>query len=62
MAIGIVLSNIVAILFDRFMGSKFFEPDLEVMVKNGFIMIDEDRGRDMHGIDKHQSLLDPTLF
>jgi hypothetical protein len=30
-------------------------------MKTGFIIIDEDRGSDMHGIDESQSFFNPTL-
>jgi hypothetical protein len=32
MGIGIIFSDIVTILFNRFMGSEFLKPDLEIMV------------------------------
>ena len=61
MRIGIVFAVIVTVLFNRLMRSKFLEPDLEIMVKAGFIVIDEDGSSDMHGIDQNQSFLNTTL-
>jgi len=41
MGIRIVFSDIVTILFNGLMRSKLLEPDLKVMVKTRFIIIDE---------------------
>ena len=62
MGIGIILPDIMAILFNRLVGSKLLKPDLEIMMQTLFIIIDENRGSDMHGIDEHQTFLDATLF
>src|SRR5512139_1124619 len=62
MGIGIIFADIVAVLFNWLMGSKLLEPDLKVVVKAGFIIVDENRSGNMHGIDQHQSLFDPALF
>jgi hypothetical protein len=61
MGIGIILSDVVTILFYRFMRSKFLEPDLEITVKARFIIIDENGSSDMHGIDQNQSFTNATL-
>ncbi len=42
MRIGIILADIVTILFNRLMGSKLLKPNLKVMMKSGFVIIDED--------------------
>jgi hypothetical protein len=51
----------VTVLFNGLMGSKLLKPDLEIMVKAGFIIINEDGSSDMHGIDQHQSFLNTTF-
>ncbi len=61
MGIGIVLAVIVTILRNRLMRSELLQPDFEIMVKAGFVIIDEDGSRDMHGIDQNQSFLNATL-
>ena len=56
MGISIVLADIVAILLYRLMRSKLLKPDLEIMVKTGFIIVNEDGSSDMHGIFYSESL------
>jgi hypothetical protein len=40
---------------------EFFEPDVVVVMEAGFIVIDEDAGGDVHGVDEAESFADPTL-
>jgi hypothetical protein len=39
-SVGIVFSHIVAILGHRFVGGKFLQPNLVIVVKPGFVVID----------------------
>ena len=41
MGVGIILTHIMAILGNRFMGRQFFQPDVIVMVQSGFIVVDK---------------------
>lgn len=55
MPIGIIFTGIVAILRDGFMRCKLFKPDLKIIMKALFVVIDENGGRDVHGVDEHHS-------
>src|SRR4030042_4881346 len=61
MGIGIILAHIVTILFTGLMRSKLLKPNLEIVVKARFIIIDEDGSSDMHGIDQHQPFFNTAL-
>ncbi len=61
--IAIVLPGlIVAIPTERLMGGKFFQPVLKIPMESPFIVINEDRGGDMHGIYEGETLLDTTFM
>ena len=51
MGIGVILADVVAIPGDRGVGGQVFQPDLVVVMQPGLIVIDEDAGGDVHGID-----------
>jgi hypothetical protein len=59
--IGIILTNIVMILGYRFMGRQFLQPDIVIVVQAALIVINENAGCDVHGIDQYQPLLDPAF-
>jgi hypothetical protein len=44
------------------MGGKLFQPGLIVSVQPGFIIINEDRCRNMHRVDKNKTFLNSTLL
>ena len=62
MGIRVVLTHIVLVLRNRFMGCQFLQPEFIVVMKAGFIVINKDRGRNMHGIDKDKPLLDSAIL
>jgi hypothetical protein len=61
MGVGVVLAGIVAILGDRFMRGELLKPDIEVLVQATFIVVDEDRCRDVHGVRKDDAFLDAAF-
>jgi hypothetical protein len=58
MGVGVVLGAIVTVLTVRFFRREFLEPFFEIGMEAAFVVIDEDAGRDVHGIDQTQTLLD----
>jgi hypothetical protein len=61
MGIRVVLTHVMPVLGHGFMGSQFLQPDLIVVMQAGFIVINENRGRDVHGIDEDKAFLDVAL-
>jgi hypothetical protein len=60
--IGILLAGaVMPVLADGLMRRQAFQPFLISMVEAGFIVIDEHRGGDVHGIDQHKALFYATL-
>ena len=43
------------------MGGQLFQPDLVVVVQPGLIVIDEDAGGDVHGVDQDQAFGDAAV-
>src|SRR4030067_3145761 len=62
MCIRIIFTYVMTIMRNGLMGSKLLQPDIEIMVKTGFIVVDKDRSSNVHRIDQNQSLPDPALF
>ena len=56
--VGVVLRAIVTVLAVRFFRGELFQPFFEIGVESTFVVIDEDAGRDVHGIDQTQSFFD----
>src|SRR3972149_6222299 len=61
MGIGIIFAVIVSVLGDRFVWSQFFKPNVKVVMKTGFIIINKNGRRNVHRADENEPLLDPTL-
>jgi hypothetical protein len=59
--IGIVFSDVVAILGDGLMRSQLFQPDVVVMMQTCFIVVDKYGGSDVHGIAEYKTFPDPTF-
>lgn len=59
--VGVVLTSVVPVLRIRLLRREFLEPDLEVLMKAGLVVIDEDTRRNVHGIDQAESLPDPAF-
>ena len=51
MGVGVVFPHVVAVLGDWCMGGQLLQPDLVAVMQPGLIVIDEDAGGDVHGID-----------
>ena len=63
MGVGIILASaVVPILAYRFVRREFFKPRFVIVVQAAFVVVDEHRGGDMHGIDEAKPLLDSALF
>jgi hypothetical protein len=60
--IGIVFTNVVAILVNRFMGSDRFKPYIEIIMESWLIIVNKYRSSDMHGIYEGESLPNATLI
>ena len=59
MGIAVILTGaVVAVLRERFMGGKFFQPFIVVLELAGFGIVDVDRDGNMHGVDQTESLLE----
>jgi len=52
----------MAILRNRVMRCELFEPDIKVMVKAGFVIVDEHGGRYVHGVAEQQTILYSALL
>src|SRR5450830_974597 len=60
--VGIVLAGVVvAPLRDRVVGDERLEETLVIAVKAGLVVVDEDRGRDVHRVDEAESFPNPAL-
>jgi len=55
--VGVDFAGVVVIERDGFVGSEFFKPDVEVVVKAGFIVVDKNTGGDVHGVDEAEAFL-----
>ncbi len=63
MRIGIILARqIVPVLRKRLVGRKRLQPFFVIVMKAGFVVIDEDRGGDVHSIYKRQALGDAAFL
>ena len=59
MGVGVVLAGaVVVVVLYGLVGGEFLEPDFVVVVEAAFVVIDEDGGGDVHGIDEAEALLD----
>ncbi len=60
--VTIVLAGlIVAVATEGSVGRKIFKPAPEILMESPLVIIDEDGGRDVHGIDEAESLLDAAV-
>lgn len=55
-------SPVVVISAQRLMGGEIFQPAFKIPMQARFIVIDEDRGGDVHGIDEGEALLNATFM
>ena len=56
--VGVVLRTIVTVLVVRFFRRELLKPLFEIGMETTFVVIDEDAGRDVHGVDQTQSFFD----
>jgi hypothetical protein len=52
----------MAVLGHRFVRGKLLQPDLVIMVKSSFVVIDENGSRDVHGVHQDQAFSDAAFF
>ena len=53
--VGVVLAAVVPVLIVGLLRREFFQPDLEVVMQAGFVVVDEDGGSDVHGVDQAEA-------
>jgi len=55
--IGIVLVAVMLVLGVGLFRGELLQPDFEVLVESGLIVINEDTGTDVHGVDQAEAFL-----
>jgi hypothetical protein len=60
MCIGVILEGVMSILRMRLLWGNLLQPFLEVGMKAAFVIIDENRGGDMHGVTQENPFRDGT--
>ena len=61
MGIPVVFTDIMAVMVDGVVRSKFFKPVVKIFYQSGFVIIDIDAGGYMHGIYQAKPLLDAAF-
>ena len=61
MCIGVVLVAVVVVLVMWLLRCKFLKPTLEVTMQTAFVVVDKYACRNIHGVDKAQTLTDAAL-
>src|SRR6266567_5517931 len=62
MRVGVVLScSVVMVLVDGFVWRQALEPDLIVVMQSFLIIVDEDRGRDVHRVNQGETFTNATF-
>ena len=56
--VGVVLGTIVAVLGVGFFRGQLFQPLFEVLMQAGLVVIDENGGGDVHGVDQAETFPD----
>ena len=59
--VGIVFIAVVFVLGMRMLGGELFEPFFEVSVKSRFVVINENAGRNVHGVDQSKTFSDAAF-
>jgi hypothetical protein len=52
----------MAVLRYGFMGGQLLQPDIIVMMKSGFVIVNKNGCRDVHGVNEHKALFDPAFL
>ena len=62
--IGVVFARTVVVIALRrsIKRREGLEPEFVVVVQPRLVVVDKDRGSDVHGANQHQALLDPALL
>ena len=62
MGVSVVLTRaVVSILAGGLVWCEFFQPDLIIMMKPAFFVVDEDGRGDVHGVDQTKAFADPAF-
>ncbi len=62
MRVSVVLAcPVVMVLVDRFVRRQVLEPDLVVVMQSLLVIVDEDRGRDVHRVNQRKTFANATL-
>lgn len=62
-SIGVILTGaIVMVVGGGCVWCELFQPDIIVMMQAAFVVVDEHRGGDVHGIDEAKAFLHAALF
>src|SRR5688500_17207002 len=57
--VGVVLARaVVAVLARRLVRGELFEPLVVILDQAGLVVVDVHRGRDVHGVDEDEAVLD----
>jgi hypothetical protein len=59
--VSVILAHIVAVLGDGRMGRKLLQPRVKILVKPCFIVVDEHRRRDVHGVAQKKAVIYTAL-
>ena len=61
MGVGVVLKAVVPVLVIGFFRSEGFEPFFIVGMEAGLVIVDEDAGGDVHGVDEDEAFFDAAF-
>ena len=59
--IGVVFRAVMPVLGVGFFRGQLFQPFFKVVMQTGLIIVDEDRGGDVHGVDQAKAFTDAGL-
>ena len=62
MGVGVVFPDVVAVLGDGGMGRQLLKPKVVVMVQPGLIVVNKNRGSDVHGVAEYKSFGDAAFL
>jgi len=60
MGVGVVFRTVVTVLAVGVFRGELLQPLFKIGVQSAFVVVDEDAGRDVHGIDQTKAFLDPA--
>src|ERR1700751_3081096 len=61
MSIGVIFCPVVFVLRMRLFRRECLQPFLDIAVEPGFVIVNEDAGSDVHGVDEHQAFFNSAL-